>query len=518
MSHTQQNFKHRMLFLLTGILVCTFFMNSARGPVRAGEGGRTGAPFDGSTCGAAGCHHGGIFHSTLSVTLQTPGGTVVNSYIPGVSYNLHISFAGAVASLVKYGFQTVCVDSATYGNINTWGTVPANTHDTVWNGRNYVEQTATLVSGNIVIPWTAPASGTGTVKFFVGGCVANGNLLPTGDTTLNDSVTIAEDLVGCVPASLSVAITGVTCYGDSTGGVNLTTTGGSGVTAYAWTGPFGFTSATENITGIVAGTYTVVVFSAGGCSDTTTATVTQPGSPLTVSPTSNGPVCAGNTITFWSATSGGTPLYNYSWTGPGGFTSLTDTNRISGLAAADTGVYTVTIVDDYGCSVSGMVDISLAPVPIDSLSDTVLCIGTSITLNAGNTGDTFLWSTAATTQTISVSDTGYYSVAITNSFGCVSNDTIHVGLNCPSLISNLLLQDIQLYPNPARELVNIQANEDRPVGHLQLFSMDGVLIFDRNNISEGHILLNTDHFAPGIYTLKISNTMGTSMILLDIAP
>jgi hypothetical protein len=517
MLHLPYNFKHRLLVVITLLSVCVFFINSARGPIRAGEGGRTGAPFDSSTCGAVGCHHGGAFHTTLTVTLQTTGGSLVTTYIPGTAYNLHISFVGSVASLVKYGFQTVCVDSATNANINGWGTVPTNTHDTVWNGRNYVEQTASLTSGNIVVPWTAPASGTGTVKFYVSGCVVNGNLLPTGDSCMTTSIVISEDHSGCIPPTLSAVPTGITCYGDSTGAITLSATGGSGVSGYSWAGPGGFTATTANISGLIAGTYTVIVNAAGGCSDTTTATVVQPATALSVSPGSNGPICPGGTVKFWSGTAGGTPLYSYSWTGPVAFVSATDSNTITGWNATDTGSYSITVIDDNGCSTTSVIDLALAPVPIDSLSDTVVCIGTPITLNAGNTGDSYLWSTSATTQTISISDTGYYWVSVTNTYNCVANDTIHVSLNCPSLVNNLLLKDIEVYPNPTRNQVSISATVGVAIGHLQICSVTGLILIDQF-IASDRCTINIGELLPGNYMLRIVNESTTKVELLEITP
>ena len=65
-------------------------------------------------------------------------------------------------------------------------------------------------------------------------------------------------------------------------------------------------------------------------------------------------------------------------------------------------------------------------IPTFSLGrDTTLC-GTSIVLNAGNPGSTYVWSTGATTQTITASATNSYWAVATISSGCSSSDTINV--------------------------------------------------------------------------------------------
>ena len=49
-----------------------------------------------------------------------------------------------------------------------------------------------------------------------------------------------------------------------------------------------------------------------------------------------------------------------------------------------------------------------------------MCQGLTATLDAGNPGNSFLWSTGAVTQTITVSSSGQYAVTITNLNGCTA--------------------------------------------------------------------------------------------------
>ncbi len=68
----------------------------------------------------------------------------------------------------------------------------------------------------------------------------------------------------------------------------------------------------------------------------------------------------------------------------------------------------------------------VAPPPTVTITSatTNICAGSTVTLDAGNTGSTFLWSTNEITQTIIVSTAGTYSVSVTNVCGTQTDDII----------------------------------------------------------------------------------------------
>ena len=73
------------------------------------------------------------------------------------------------------------------------------------------------------------------------------------------------------------------------------------------------------------------------------------------------------------------------------------------------------------------VAVTINALPVVNLgNDTTICTNASLTLNAGNSGATYAWSTTATTQTIAVSTPGTYSVTVTNTGLCAATDTIVV--------------------------------------------------------------------------------------------
>ena len=94
------------------------------------------------------------------------------------------------------------------------------------------------------------------------------------------------------------------------------------------------------------------------------------------------------------------------------------------------GTYSVDVTDSIGCSASDTVAITFTPFPVVNLgADTTTCQGNTVTLDAGIPGSSYNWSTSATTQTIGVTTTGSYSVALTDTFGCSDSDTVNVTFN-----------------------------------------------------------------------------------------
>ena len=77
-----------------------------------------------------------------------------------------------------------------------------------------------------------------------------------------------------------------------------------------------------------------------------------------------------------------------------------------------------------------MVNINLLPKPVVSLgNDTSICEGGSLVLNAANPDAAYYWSTGSTAQTITVIAGGSYRVLVTNSSGCMTGDTINIGVS-----------------------------------------------------------------------------------------
>ncbi|MCT4560525.1 MAG: PKD domain-containing protein [Crocinitomicaceae bacterium] len=82
------------------------------------------------------------------------------------------------------------------------------------------------------------------------------------------------------------------------------------------------------------------------------------------------------------------------------------------------------------CVTRDSVNVSFNGVVANLGPDQSIC-GTSTTLDAGNPGASYAWNTSQTSQTISPTSSGTYSVTITGNGGCTDSDTVNVMLTPP---------------------------------------------------------------------------------------
>lgn len=201
---------------------------------------------------------------------------------------------------------------------------------------------------------------------------------------------IITDANGCImpfpalatilePAEVAAAPvkTDISCGGQTDGSIDITVSGGVLPYSFSWTGPGGFTSSSQNIGGLAAGIYTLVITDGNGCimNFPAIATIVEP-PPITASLTSQiNILCFGETS--GSATidaSGGTGVLLYDWTNAGGVTVSTDQDP-TGLPA---GTYSLTVSDANGCSIAypDMLILTEEPALISTLSEShVSCFG-----------------------------------------------------------------------------------------------------------------------------------------------
>lgn len=79
------------------------------------------------------------------------------------------------------------------------------------------------------------------------------------------------------------------------------------------------------------------------------------------------------------------------------------------------------------CIPQNTVTITIVAAPITKLgNDTIICQGTSLNLNAQNVGNNIVWSTGATSSSITVNNAGSYKVQVSNADACMARDTIKV--------------------------------------------------------------------------------------------
>ena len=174
---------------------------------------------------------------------------------------------------------------------------------------------------------------------------------------------------------------------------------------------------TEDISFLVAGTYSVNVSDQSGCQFFTSFTVSQPDSALTYIQTIQNVVCFGqNTGVIYMNVWGGTPPYSFTWSN--GDTTQSAYNLVAGT-------YSGFITDANECNSFVTATITQPPSAItaSAVPLNISCFGTNtgsidLTPSGGVPPYTFSWSNGSTTEDISNVQAGIYSVTIMDSIGC----------------------------------------------------------------------------------------------------
>ena len=167
---------------------------------------------------------------------------------------------------------------------------------------------------------------------------------------------------------------------------------------------------TQTIAVANAGSYSVIVNTPTGCTLYDTISITNLPD-VNVSLGANQEVCPGSTTTLDAGNAG----LSYLWS----------TGATTQTITAASGTYSVAVTNASGCVGIDTIVVTNKIAPVVSLgADQSICTSDTITLDAGNAGATYLWSTGATTQTIRVSLANTYTVAVTNAAGCTTNDAI----------------------------------------------------------------------------------------------
>lgn len=100
---------------------------------------------------------------------------------------------------------------------------------------------------------------------------------------------------------------------------------------------------------------------------------------------------------------------------------------------SDAGAYAIKLkaTTENNCADSIQKTITIQPVPLVDIGDSIFFCQESYQLDAENPGATYSWSNGANSQTITVTESGNYSVTVTSESGCSSTDDTHVNLNSP---------------------------------------------------------------------------------------
>jgi hypothetical protein len=201
------------------------------------------------------------------------------------------------------------------------------------------------------------------------------------------------------------------CQGGS---VILTASAGA---SYLWTTG----ETTQSITVSTSGSYSVTVYDANGCSATAAPTT------VTVNPLPVANITPSGALTFCQ---GGSAILTAS---EGASYLWTTGETTQSITVSTSGSYSVTVNDANGCSATAApTTVTVNPLPIANVTPSgalTFCQGGSVILTS-SAGATYLWTTGETSQSITVSTSGSYSVTMTDANGCsATSNPVTVAVN-----------------------------------------------------------------------------------------
>ena len=297
------------------------------------------------------------------------------------------------------------------------------------NGAN--DGSITIAPGGGVAPYTVLWSTNDT------GMSISGLTPGTYSVTIfdNNGCSITEDVIISEPAVLAAtgSHTDVTLYNGTDGSATVTPSGGTAPYTYAWS-PSGGTAATAS--NLTAGTYTVLVTDANGCTTMQSFTIEQP-IPLMVDTFSHTNVSCygGNNGTATVNVIGGNAPYTYLWSPSGGTspsaTGLTAGTYILEITDSTNNVLTHTVVITEPAAIVGTVSNKTGG-PCSSTATG----SATITVTGGIAPFTYTWSHGVTTgnATLNNLNAGIYNVTITDANGCSASAPVSVTIGQPAAI------------------------------------------------------------------------------------
>lgn len=229
-------------------------------------------------------------------------------------------------------------------------------------------------------------------------------------------ITISEP----IQMAITTGSTTASCNASDGSAYVSSVIGGFSAYSYSWSN--GLTN--DTITNIAAGTYSVTVTDQNLCTVTDVVTISS-ASGLSLSAISTSVACYGDSNGTASAVASGPSAVTYSWNT--GDTTVT-------ITAMPAGIYTVTIIDNNGCTISQSIEVGSPP----EIASDIVAQPSSIELGGTTTlsvtgGATYSWSPSSTlscnncSSPIATPDvTTWYTVIVSDTNGCTSIDSIMI--------------------------------------------------------------------------------------------
>ncbi|MFM7218453.1 MAG: hypothetical protein ACKO1U_10575, partial [Bacteroidota bacterium] len=371
---------------------------------------RTAGPYSYTVTDANGCtaSASGNISQPASLSASSSYGTILCS---GATTTVTVTATGGTLPYAGVGSFTRGVGAYSYTVTDANGCTAATSGSITQPAALNVTANAAAIlcfggAANVTVAasgGTPPYSGTGSFSRTAG--AYSFTVTDANGCTAAASVNIAQPTA----LSASVSTTAATTVGGSNGSATVNVSGGSPAYTYRWSN----NATTATASALTAGTYTVTVTDANGCSTTASGSVGDPSCNITISVTGTSVTCFGGSTSVVVAASGGTAPY----AGTGTFSRTA-------------GPYSFTVTDAIGCSALASGSVSQPTELIAAASAApILCNGASTTLTLTASGGTPPYSGTGNYTRAA----GPYSITVSDANGC--RDTVNGNLQQPAPIS-----------------------------------------------------------------------------------
>ncbi|TKB95794.1 Ig-like domain-containing protein, partial [Pedobacter cryophilus] len=382
-----------------------------------------------------------------------------------VSKTIIITQPSAPLSITETQTNVKCFGEAT-GNINISVAGGTSPYTYSWSNGSTTEDINNLIAGTYTV-----------------------NITDANGCTVSKMIIITQPIA---PLSITETQTNVNCFGEATGNINISVTGGTLPYTYSWSNG----STTEDLTNLIAGTYTVNITDANGCVISETITITQPTAPLSITEIHTNVSCFGGANgTINISVSGGKSPYVYSWS------NGATTKDLSALAV---GNYTLSVTDANNCVsvITVVVEQPLAPLQLTEVHQDITCFGEAagsivLTVNGGTAPYTFLWNNNAVSKDLSGLKAGIYSVVITDAKGCTIGKQIQVNQPAAPLTISETHQNINCF--------------GEQTGSISINALGGTAPYTYSWVNGG-TLQNLVNLSAGTYQVKVTDKNGCTAI------
>jgi len=439
--------------------------------------------------------------STANITSWNwtfPGGTPGSSTVqnPSVTYNTAGTYDVILEVTNNNGTETTTFTNEI--TVNTQPTVTINAPNTTICEGQSVQLAA---SGANSYSWDN-GLGSGSSKTVSPQATTTYQVTGSNGAGCNDteSVTITVESAPTVNASATQT---TICPGQSV------TLNANGANTYTWDNGLG-AGASHTVSPTTSTVYNVTGESATGCTNTSSIAITVEEAPIVSVSASNMTICRGDSTVLTGA--GGN---SYSWTPGTGLNAVTGAN----VVATPGSTTTYTVEGSNACGVDSetiTINVLSAPaVPAITQSGNVL----SVSLQPGESAEWFLnGSSVGTGNSITMTQSGQYTVTVTNEDGCSTSGQGNFELDTTSVSTQSLPDVLQVYPNPTNGIVNISfSGFDQEVKVSVIDALGRQVVNVKSLNAEDSNMIDLSAFETGVYTLifRTDDQMITHKVTLN---